>query len=93
MNDHSLWSHSPGSKYVPQIRAAWESRRPRTTPPTPSSHHPPGPALLKTKPVFRNRLSIYLAFRVSTLFVRKATMSLERQTHSGETRCGGRVWR
>ena len=58
-----------------------------------SSHHPPGPALLKTRPVFRNRLSIYPAFRVSTLFVRKATMSLERQTHSGETRCGGRVWR
>ena len=35
MNDHSLRSHSPGSKYVPQIRAAWESRRPRTTLPTP----------------------------------------------------------
>ena len=34
MNDHSFRSHSPGFKHVPQIRAAWESRCPRTTPPT-----------------------------------------------------------
>ena len=65
-------SRSPRSKHVPQIDAAWDS---------PAPHH----TQLKPLPVFTTILQCMAYFRVSTLFVTKATkMSEGRQMRAGE---------